>query len=93
MIENFLMTVLSEHNFPIFANWLTLSFFFSRINGWGVLTSGLAYDLASDKSGPACSTNLYDINRKPSTRAFHKSPQNSLGSCKRCKVFVSGLLF
>jgi len=28
------MTVLSEHNFPIFANWLTLSFF-SRNNGWG----------------------------------------------------------
>jgi len=72
MIENFLMTVLSEHNFPIFANWLTL-FFFSRNNGWGVLTNGLAYGLASVKSGPACSTNLYDINRKPFTRAPFKT--------------------
>jgi len=30
MIKNFLMTVLSERNFPIFANWLTLSFFSSQ---------------------------------------------------------------
>jgi len=28
MIENFVMTVLSERYFPIFANWLALSIFF-----------------------------------------------------------------
>ena len=35
MIESVLMTVLSERNFPIFANWLTLSIFFSGVGGGG----------------------------------------------------------
>ena len=35
MIENFFMTVLSERNFPIFANWLTLSIFFFATMGEG----------------------------------------------------------
>ena len=72
MIENFLMTVLSERHFRSFANWLPLSIF-PRNSVWGVLTSGLAKGLASVKSGPTCSTNLYDINRKPFTKAPFKT--------------------
>jgi len=35
MIENFLMTVLSERNFPIFASSLTLYIFFFATMGEG----------------------------------------------------------
>ena len=47
--------------------------FVPRNSVWGVLKSGLAKGLASVKSGPACSTNLYDINRKPFTKAPFKT--------------------
>jgi len=52
MIQNFLLTVLSEGHFRILANRFNAFHFFPRNNGRGGLTSGLAYGLASVKSGP-----------------------------------------
>ena len=82
MIESFLMTALSERNFPIFANWLTLSIFSLATMGEG--SSQVDLPRASHQLNPVLRVVLICMtsNIKLFTRAPFKTAQGPANDVK-----------